>query len=326
MDIDNHLITLLFDYYEQFCVINGESYEEFDSRFIDNEGNQISELDYFLKHRKELSDVQLIDAVYTYLISEQDDMLDRIISYLLSHYYVFNYQNGSNPVIKYLRANDYDAIKEFFYSNYDFGIDLLSCYYKNIGNSKGFNANMSNIKENKDEEALKKFERIYSIQSVKSLSTIAREVVINLFNYYINEGASLSDALDGVWAYFLSDIDPLQDLQKIGVTDENKFFYKRIMLGYIIGDVYEDVCNYSVIKIRDEEDRVAQIVPIIITDLGIPAIPGDRETRNRLLNHFIVLQRLDDKKEENRKATYKSDRINTLKKVNPLYKLDELTF
>ena len=48
--------------------------------------------------------------------------------------------------------------------------------------------------------------------------------------------------------------------------------------------------------------------------------------RNRILKHFIVLQDEMDKRKDNRKKTYQDNRIEILKKANPMYKLDELTF
>lgn len=324
MDIDNHLITLLFDFFEEFCTINGESSEEFDKRFVDNEGHEIQELDYFFRHRDELITPHLMDAIYAYLIEDKSPTSDNIINHLLSHYYVYNYGNGSNPVIKYLRNTDLKGIKELLYTNPDFGMDLVTSYFRHFGNVKNYDTAMESIRQNKDEETLDKF-NINNIISVKTLSEISREVVTNLFDYYISIGTPLSDALDLVWEYFISDVDPLNDLEKIGITGKERFFYKRLILGTIIGDVYEDICNKPVIQERNEKDYEARIIPIILTDIGIPAIPGDKEIRHRVLNHFIVLQRLDDKKKDNRKATYAQDRIQALKKVNPLYKIDELT-
>jgi hypothetical protein len=328
MDIDTFLITLLLDYYEEDCTLNGISYEDFDKMFYDKDGEPIDDKTFFFRNRETLLDDQLIDAVYVYLISNdnKDFQFDRILGFLLSNYFIHNYNNGNNPVVKYFKSNNFDAIKQFFFENYDFGMDLIKSYYRNLGFTERYMENLQQIKNNNDTQRIDEYSKIYSIVNVKTVSVMARNVVTNLYDYYISLGATPTDALNGVWEYFISDLDPLNELEdQYGIEDRYRFFYKRLMLGFIIGDVYEDVCNTPVMKIRSEEDRLAQVVPVLLTSIGVVAIPGDEGTRNKMLNHFLVLQRVDDKKKENRDATYKDDRIKALMKINPLYKLDEFT-
>ena len=328
MDIDTFLITLLLDYYEEDCTLNGMSYEDFDKMFYDKDGEPIDDKTFFFRNRETLLDDQLIDAVYVYLISNdnKDFQFDRILGFLLSNYFIHNYNNGNNPVVKYFKSNNFDAIKQFFFENYDFGMDLIKSYYRNLGFTERYMENLQQIKNNNDTQRIDEYSKIYSIVNVKTVSVMARNVVTNLYDYYISLGATPTDALNGVWEYFINDLDPLNELEdQYGIEDRYRFFYKRLMLGFIIGDVYEDVCNTPVMKIRSEEDRLAQVVPVLLTSIGVVAIPGDEGTRNKMLNHFLVLQRVDDKKKENRDATYKDDRIKALMKINPLYKLDEFT-
>ena len=328
MDIDTFLMTLLIDYYEEYCTLNGMSHEEFDKMFREKDGSEIDDKIFFFRNKDILLDKQLIDAIYVYLISNTDNglQIDRIISYLVNNYFIHNYNNGNNPVIKYFKSNDYAAIKQFFMENYDFGMDLLMSYFRNLGNTERYMENLNQVRNNGDSKELVKYSNIFSIVNVKTMSVMARNVITNLYDYYLSMGATPTQALNGVWAYFINGYDPLNELEdQYGIDERYLFFYKRIMLGFIIGDVYEDVCNSPLLKIRSEEDRLAQVVPVLLTSIGIVAIPGEEETRNKMLNHFIVLQKLDEKKRENRDATYRDDRITALRKINPLYKLDEFT-
>ena len=68
------------------------------------------------------------------------------------------------------------------------------------------------------------------------------------------------------------------------------------------------------------------MVPIVGIQTGIIGVHADANVRNRMLKHFILLQDEKKKMRENRDKTYKDGRVKQLKKVNPLYVLDELTF
>ena len=128
------------------------------------------------------------------------------------------------------------------------------------------------------------------------------------------------------WMYFFQDTDPLGELDKMGIDFTTKMFYKKYALGLIFADLYEDVCNESIIQSEYMADRAAQFAPLIAMELGAIAIPADEGTRNIVLKHFILLQDEKDKMEKNREKTHKDGRIKELKKFNPLYRLDEMKF
>ena len=134
------------------------------------------------------------------------------------------------------------------------------------------------------------------------------------------------EGLNNVWEFFINDKDPLHELEQYGIHTINKVLYKRFILGSLLGDVYEDVCNNSIIKTKDINDRLASVLPVILATTGVFGIPKDLITRNKILEHFIILQDHVDKRKINRDVTYMEGRIRILKKVNPLYEVDELTF
>lgn len=326
MDIDNFLMTKLFEFYEQKNIVTGSSYLEYDSKFMRQNGTKMEEKEYFFKHRRDFMDDELLDALYYYIISgvNMPVSLDRIVSYLVNNYYIYQF-NPNSPVIRFFQDNDFVSVKRLFIENESFGIDLLKSYLKNLGFSKKYDFQKRKALEY-DSKTYDKFYNIYSIVSVKTLSDISREVVLNLFHHYLEIGTGKEDALDCVWEYFINDFDPLMELESYGIRNVSKVFYKRLMLGSIIGDVYEDVCNHPVIITETYDDRVARVLPVIISSTGFIGIPDDRNTRNKILDHFILLQGFGDKRKINRDVTYQEERIPILKKVNPLYKLDELTF
>lgn len=81
-----------------------------------------------------------------------------------------------------------------------------------------------------------------------------------------------------------------------------------------------------IIQSDNYEDRLASVIPLVMTQLGMINIPKEEGIRNRILKSFILLQDDKEKKCSNRRKTYADNRLNILKKVNPTYMLDEITF
>ena len=183
MDIDYFLMTKLFDLYELMCISNGYSYLEYDTQFMNKEGIKITEKEYFFKHRAEIICPELLDALYYELISENTSpiLLDRIISYLASNYHIYNY-NKANCIARYFEKYSFSSIKELFITNEKLGIDLLKSYFKNLGNSKTYETNKEKVLNSKP-EVYEKFYFIYSNNSSETLSTLTRNIILNLFDY-----------------------------------------------------------------------------------------------------------------------------------------------
>ncbi len=226
----------------------------------------------------------------------------------------------------YLKKTNLDDIIYLFKENYDFGVDLIKTYYLSLVNSKRCDDNRKIIYENHDEDTLVSFEKNSIQYQVVFLNDLLRNVICNLYNHFISNGCDDITALNLTWSYFTDNFDPLGELDQMGVDQDSKSIYKIYMLGLIFGDVYEDACNKSIIDSENEMDRFADVVAVVGLTLGRIGIPQEENVRNRILKHFIFLQDEKDKKKENRKKTYEDGRIEVLKKVNPTYKLDELTF
>lgn len=156
------------------------------------------------------------------------------------------------------------------------------------------------------------------------INQLLRDVICNLYNHYIETGYSDIEALNCTWSFFLKDFDPLDELKKVGIDKVSKEWYKHYMLSLIYADLYEDVTNTSIIQSENYDDRLAQVLPLIMVQMGVLSIPKEEGVRNRLLKHFILLQDDKEKMNSNRKKTYSDNRINVLKKINPMYFLDEI--
>ena len=92
------------------------------------------------------------------------------------------------------------------------------------------------------------------------------------------------------WMYFFANTDPIGELDKLGLDERAKAFYKSYALGLIFADLFEDECNESIIKSTCPEDHAANITPLLAVRMGSIMIPSDESVRNRLLKHFILLQ------------------------------------
>lgn len=326
--MEKFLMDILFDMYEAYLECQGILENDFDALFWDENGYEISEEDYLKEHFDEVLSEEIIDAVYCQIIEDglpKEYNFKEFINLLLSRYYLYRY-NSDDTVIRYLKKTNLDDIIYLFKENYDFGVDLIKTYYLSLINSKRCDDNRKIIYENHDEDTLVSFEKNSIQYQVVFLNDLLRNVICNLYNHFISNGCDDITALNLTWSYFTDNFDPLGELDQMGVDQDSKSIYKIYMLGLIFGDVYEDACNKSIIDSENEIDRFADVVAVVGLTLGRIGIPQEENVRNRILKHFIFLQDEKDKKKENRKKTYEDGRIEVLKKVNPTYKLDELTF
>ena len=326
--VEEFLFDILFDMYEAYLECQGMSQNEYDSMFFDENGYEIEEKEYLLEHRSDVLCDEVIDAVYTLIIEDglpKEYNFDNFMNLLLSRYYLYRY-NPDDVVIRYIKSTKLEDIIRLFKENYDFGMDLLRTYYLTLIDKEICDSNRQTIYDNNDNDTLVNFERNSSSLKIVFLNDLLRQVICNLYNHFISNGCDDITALNYTWAYFTDNFDPLGELDQMGVDQESKNVYKRYMLGLIYADVYEDACNSSLIDSENMLDRLADTVSVVGLSFGYIGIPKEENVRNRILKHFIVLQDEMDKRKDNRKKTYQDNRIEILKKANPMYKLDELTF
>jgi hypothetical protein len=329
MDIQRFLIENLVDTYCNYCeCVIGISSNEFDQQFYNDEGEELSDLAFILKNHEDIFIDEVFDGLYGSIVdfgAVKEIDLNKVVAFLASRYYVYNYNNQAN-VISYLKQNKLDDIVNLFINNYHFGMDLVKSYFFSLIDSKRYDDNRKNIYENNDQEGLLTYEKECEVVKVTTIHNILREVVCNLYNYYISIGCSDIDALNYTWYYFISDIDPLNELEAFGVDERTKQSYKVYALRLICSDLYEDVCNESIIQSENYNDRLADLVPVVSVQAGVIGVHAEEGIRNRMLKHFILLQEERNKRKKNREKTFNDGRVKQLKKVNPFYQLDELTF
>lgn len=330
MNIEKFLMENLVDIYGNYCEsVDGTSPEEFDELFKLEDGSLMSDLDFFLKHSEDILNEEVVEELYCYLSDvsmEKDYSLEQIVSFLASKYFLFNYGSGNSSVVKFLKRASLQDIENLFVENINFGVEMVGAYFHSLNNTKRCETNRRKIYENNDQDILLDFESKNLTGDIITINTLLRRVVCNLYNNYIFNGCDDIEALNMTWDYFFRDFDPLGELDQLGFDYESKQLYKNYLLGLIYADLYEDVCNESIIESENYEDRMAMVIPLLIVRMGKISIPREEGTRNRILKHFILLQDEKEKISENRQKTYQDDRIAELKKVNPLYLLDELTF
>lgn len=328
MDFSKYLLENLLDCYEQYCsCVEEMNQNEIEAMYYDSEGHELSDEEFFFEKYDELLEEEIIDALYSFIcdMGQQHEIdLERMVSFLCGRYIVHHYD--SSTVTNYLRVTDIKDIVNLFVENINFGEALVKDHFDAMLNQEKYNSNMKKIQENKDDVAINKFATKAYYESIKTLNDLLRGVVCHIYDYYVSNGCEDVEALNMTWMYFFQGTDPLGELDKMGMDNNSKFFYRQYALGLVFADLYEDVCNEAIIQSDNMEDRAAQVAPLLAIRLGAITIPADEEIRNRVLKHFILLQDEREKMQDNRKKTHEEGRIKELKKLNPLYKLDEMKF
>lgn len=330
MDIENFLISYMIDVYEQYCYYALEmSQDEFDQSFIDEEGQEISDRDYLIEHYDSILNEETLDELYNIICDPgdgKDISLRRLVSFFAGTYFIYNYYDGKNNLVRFIKDTPIEKIEDLFVENYDFGVDMVRSYFLGLVDRDRCAKNLTKINENGDKNIVDGLFGRAILTEYITLNDLLRKVICDLYNFYIENGYGDEDALSTTWQYFTINFDPIGTLDNLGIDVESKETYKKYMLGLIYADLYEDAVNTPIIDSENYDDRLADVVPIVATTLGFIRIPQDEDLRNRMLKHFILLQDEIEKRKDNREKTYKDNRINVLKKVNPLFQLDELTF
>lgn len=329
MDVENFLVENLIDSFYQYSeVVNNKSAEEIDELFMQDDGNELTDKEFIVEYFDDVFDDEIIDSLYGSIIdfSEIGEVdINKIVAFLASKYYVFNYVSTPS-VVSYLKMTSLEDIVRLFKDNYDFGMEMLRTYFKCLVENERYDNNRKLIFEKNDHAKLLELEKENMYIKIRTINNMLRDIICDIYNHYINNGCDDIEALNNTWMFFFNDFDPIGELDQMGMDITTKTYYKSYLLCLIYGDLYEDVCNDSIINSDNYEDRMADIVPLVSAQVGAIGIPAEEGIRNRLLKHFILLQNDEEKMEKNRKRTYKDERVKELKKLNPFYKLDELKF
>ena len=332
MNYEKYLIKILKEQYEEMVQYTRNlDDKEIEKLYRDSNGEIYpTDGDFIKAHKKELLSVEMMDAIHSFLIQvsllEKDDM-ERLVAYLSEQFYIGHYHiEKEKPALKFLAQADIKDIVNLFYDNDFFGRDALLAFYQNAITPEQFKTNLDKIQEDGHTDVLEKFYKITTQEKVFTLNQKLREYVCNLYYFYIDRGYSDAEALDLTWAYFRQGLDPLNQLDELGCNEEEKAAYRKYTLSLIIADMYEDFANGPLVKTDNPNGRTAQMYPVLLAALGRIRIPKVPEVRERMLKYFILLQDNPDKVKANRERTHKEQREKTLKKVNPCYILDELTF
>lgn len=331
MNFETYLIDAVKDELDEYL----ETVYEYDedqltALYFDEDGKPLEHKDFMVNFKDKIMSDEIVNAVYGFVAITnplEEEYMPRLVAYLAAHYYIDNYNVKKNQtVLKFLVESDIKGVVDLFYKSEQFGEALISSFFKSFIEEKRFAETKKQIKKDNREKELTSLYEIAYPPRMFTLNQKLREIVCDLYNYYISLGSSDVEALELTWRFFFEDLDPLHELDELGLEEEEeKFAYKRYTLGLIIGDIYEDVANKPFINSDDPELVIAQSLPIFFVNMGIIGLPGDANVRNKMLKYFILLQDDPKKIKSNRQKTYQEDRIIELKKVNPAYILDELT-
>jgi len=332
MNFEQYLMEILKEEFENMMIaLERVDSSEVEKLYKDENGQLYSSDGAFINaYKDEIFSKKLMDEIHMFItkidILEEKD-LTKLVAYLSTQHYISRYGNENDEqTLRYLATTEIDDIVRLFIENEWFAQDLLSSFYSNAINSKNYYANKRKIQEDGKAKVLDRLYNIAYPPQTFTLNQKLREIICNLYNYYISRGYPDKEALEITWHYFFNDLDPLHELEELGCDESQKMAYKKYMLGLIIGDLYEDTVNKPMVDTESYKGRMAQVLPVFLTSIGQVAIPGDEEVRGRMLKYFILLQDNEEKKKSNRQKTHTDKREKQLKKVNPGYILDELTF
>lgn len=329
MEIEKFINETLVDFYCNMCEIEGMSESDIDTRMTGVDGLEASDIEVITTYTDEIDDEMIHDEVYCFVketYDERDITVESLVSFLVSKYFTYHYEDKNNEMIEFIKKASLDELIEKFDCDDEFGRKTIEAHIHSIAEKERFLEIRNKIFQNNDQDVLTNLEFKALGGDVISLNDLLRNVICNLYNFYIENAYGDIDALNYTWQYFLRNFDPLGELDKMGFDQKSKMWYKHYMLCLIYADLYEDTCNTSIIQSENYDDRLADVLPLIMIQMGVVSVPQEEDIRNRVLKHFILLCDEKEKKKDNRQKTYSDNRINVLKKANPLYFLDEMSF
>lgn len=330
MSIEEFLAEIFVDFYEQQMLAEGSvsSSEEFDELFYDDDGEQMSDIEFVETYCDDINTEELVDGVYYYLIDDGCDF-DFSIKMIVSHFVVnFLYENYGDkdaaPIIRYLKNTDIKSVIELFVTNEHFGKSFIASYLKHYNDDIDYDDVTDDMRENNDGDLIDKWNML--VGDYCSLNEMLRRVFSGLYDHYTLNGYDDIGALNATWAYFTNNFDPIGELDKMGIDFESKQKYKAYMLRIMYSDLYEDICNGPIIDSVNLYDKVTENFVVTATNYNMCRIPHDEQVRNRMLKHFVLLHYEKRKRMDNRKVTVKEGRAPVLKKYHPGYILDTIDF
>lgn len=331
--IEEFLDETIVDFYCQMRKVEGLSDEDIDNLFLDFEGNELNDKDFINEHIDDINEV-VIDEVYVWAkenSKESDISLKALVSFLASKFLLFSYNHNNSEMLWYLQNANIDHIVNFFKEDDRFGRHMIKGYLDVMLNSDEYEEVKKRLSNDKEMyEKLLSFENEERRIIIRNINEILRGVICNLYDHYISYGCNISVALDNIWAYFTDNFDPLGELNKMGASQNEKEIYKKMILNLIFADLFEDINNKNTKAIKDSElnssDWIVEAFVLAAVSYNAVSIPKNEEIRKAIMHKFLMLMSDTEQFERNRKNSYKKGNIELLKKVNPTYKFDELTF
>ena len=327
MDIIDFLNRNIIDIYGNYLTTwENVSIEEFDNSFYDEDDNLIDDIQYIILNNEKIFNEAIFEELYILactLGGDKEISLDRLVSFLVSKCYVYNYDN--KKLIQFINQSSLDKLVNLFIDNYDFGMRLIRDYFFTLVDSKKYKEVRTKILDSNDKGRLLILENKAINDKIVTINSILRDIIANLFNFYIRNGCNKEEALNNTWAYFIDNFDPLGELDKMGYDFDTKKGLQYLALVIMYCDLYEDICNEAIINNEEELNRKIKVLVSIGVHLNMISIPRDKMLRNGMLEYFLLLKEEKDKRKYNREHSHIEERIKVLKKVNPIYFLDELT-
>lgn len=325
-NIFDYLLDLLMDSYELYLTYS-QDYEWNNNRNnLSSDEKAFNNKLVFSLNADIICNEQVLDAFYDNLISLENELafsLEQIVAFLASRYTMFCYDDKTQE-LNYLNNSSLEEVLERFKEDYDFAIEIIDKAFKSFLNKVKINHNIALSLANNDSYLINKWLYNENDEIEANLNEELRDSICNMIDKMVQTGIKYHDALEYAWQFFTRNFDPTGIIEKYG-DERNPGHIKQEILNIMYSDVFEDACNRHNIDELDYDDRFMMITVILAVYSGIIRVPSE-QIRKEFMARFIDLRYDYEKRKKNRCASYESGAIQLVKKVNPSYSYDELTF
>ena len=231
-----------------------------------------------------------------------------VIALLIRKFIMFNYDEN-NFLIKYLSMNNCTDVYQFFCENYYFAKELITSYY----------GNLKKISEEKMTPAVGLMAKFDSNFEINVISQMLRDAFHRMYSSLESLAKTMGQTPGNLFLLVLSGYAIIGGNSQMEEDLNLLRAYKPYLFRLIYADVYEDLIATGVFA---NSDRKISIVVKNAVEKNSYELDLDAEKLDILLGYFNYLAGNQEKRNANRKVVKNKD-LDNLKKINPLWILDE---
>jgi len=362
MDFALQLISFMVDFIEERI----QEIYDLDERqllelFNAPDGHIMDDYEFFVKY-KSFMDNSCVDGLRSFIVTGSNIASKRInkIECFMDSDYVFESEwnfalsfmaiyvmihdccsKDKKRMFNYFNKKSIIEYKRDFLENDEFANEIIRKFLLSFTNIQQIEKNTVKIEENEKYKQVFDKWNFYSSHRVCTINSVLREVLEQLYFYYLDEGIARIKITELIRKYFTDNVDPIGTLKEYGFNEESINEYNKILISIVVADLYEDALNYNYDKelfALGDINAVTQEMQLVTSSksqadfyLSLSTIGNLYEyvTNNPQLFDILMYNYFDilDNPERiitNRKNTRQNGCIKKLARINPLYNLDDI--